>query len=263
MAVPAALAPYVASVAAYDVDLGAPGIHRGLPSTTVTLVLACEEPLTVSWAGEEASTVTAWSSLAGLHDRPAHIHHTGHQRGVQLALTMRGARALLGLPAGELAGRLLTLEEVGPALASLPERLAESTHARREGLVLRTLADALARHDRPAPRADLARALARLTRGHAVQAVADDVGLSRRHLATLVRAETGCTPKQVQRLARFARARHLIGRRPLAEVALRSGFADQPHFTREWTRLSGSTPTQWLREEFPFLQDLEPDGGAG
>ena len=32
--VPPVLAPYVTSLVAYDVDLGAPGVHRGLPSTS-------------------------------------------------------------------------------------------------------------------------------------------------------------------------------------------------------------------------------------
>ena len=46
-----ALAPYVASLTAYDVDLGAPGVHRGLPSTTLTFVLPVGEPLDVGWQG--------------------------------------------------------------------------------------------------------------------------------------------------------------------------------------------------------------------
>ena len=46
------------------------------------------------------------------------------QRGIQLGLTTAGARALLGVPAAELAGELLELEDVGPDLADLPERLA-------------------------------------------------------------------------------------------------------------------------------------------
>jgi AraC-like DNA-binding protein len=258
--VPPFLAPHVTSVVAYDVDLGAPGVHRGLPSTTVTLVLPCEEPLSVSWAAGER--VTGWSSLAGLHDRPAQVHHTGRQSGVQLALTPRGSRALLGVPAAALAGQLLSLDDLGVA-TDLPERLAGTPPARRPDLVVRVLADLLARRGDPGPRAEVARALAQLTRGRTVQAVADDVGWSRRHLATQVRAETGLTPKQVHQLARFERARRLLGHRPLAEVAHTCGFADQSHLTRDWTRYAGCSPTTWLREEFPFVQDHGPTDAAG
>jgi AraC-like DNA-binding protein len=45
------------------------------------------------------------------------------------------------------------------------------------------------------------------------------------------------------------------GRADLAGVASVVGYADQSHLTREWTTLAGCTPTTWLREEFPFLQD--------
>lgn len=255
------LAPYVASVVAYDVALGAPGVHRGLPGTTLTFVLPVGEPLDVGWAGAPGSRARRWSTVSGLHAHPAEIHHDGHQAGVQLELTTTGARALFGVPAAALAGELLELDDVAPWLRALPERLHEAPPAAWSALVEQTLAAALV--DAPAPRAEVGRALARLTRGAAVQEVADEVGYSRRHLVGLVRAECGLAPKQVQRLGRFAASRSLIGRVPLAEVAHRCGYADQSHLTREWSALAGCTPTTWLREEFPFLQDLGSADGAG
>ena len=72
-------------------------------------------------------------------------------------------------------------------------------------LVERALTTALATHDAPEPRAEVGRALARLTRGATVQTVADEVGYSRRRLSTVVREECGVTPKEYQRIARFSR----------------------------------------------------------
>src|SRR6188474_2107788 len=115
-AVPSALAPYVTSLVAYDSDLGAPGVHRGLPTTSLTLVFPVGEPLDVSWAGQRARA-KRWSTVSGLHAGPAEIHHDGTQRGVQLGLTTAGARALLGVPAAELAGELLEVDDVAPELA--------------------------------------------------------------------------------------------------------------------------------------------------
>ncbi len=260
---PAALAPYVASVVAYDVDLGGPGVHRGLPSTTVTLVLPVGEPLDVSWAGEPGSRRRGWSSVSGLHARPASIHHGGRQAGVQLALTIAGARALLGVPAAELAGELLELAEVAPWLRHLPEQLADCPAEDRAGLVERTLVAELARRGAPPARAEVGRALARLTRSAAVQEVAQEVGYSRRHLGSLVRAEAGLTPTQLRRLGRFEASKARIGRAPLAEVAQACGYADQAHLTREWVALAGCPPTTWLREEFPYVQDPAADHRAG
>jgi AraC-like DNA-binding protein len=254
-----ALAPCVASLTAYDVDLGAPGVHRGLPGTTLTLVLPVGEPLDVGWPGVPGSRDRRWSTVSGLHARPAQIHHDGTQVGVQLGLTTAGAMALLGVPAAALAGQLLELADVDPWLRHLPEQLAEARPQDRAGLVAAVLLRRLGRRPVAGPPAAVGHALARLTRGAGVQETADEVGYSRRHLGALVRRECGLTPQEVRRVGRFERSRALLGRVPLAEAAQRCGYADQAHLTREWVVLAGCPPTTWLREEFPFLQDL---GGA-
>src|SRR4051812_46440050 len=192
-AVPSALAPYVTSLVGYDTDLGAPGVHRGLPTTTLTLVLALGEPLDAGWADQRARG-QRWSTVSGLHAGPAEIHHEGRQRGIQLGLTTAGARALLGVPAAELAGELLELDDVAPGLAELPERLHDTDLVRGLALVTVALVRALARHGENRPRAELGRALAGLTRGERVADVAGEVGYSRRRLTTLVRQETGLGP---------------------------------------------------------------------
>lgn len=265
--VPPALRPYVAARIAYDVDFGAPGVHRGLPDTTITVVLPIDEPLRVAWAAEPRSLHAGWSSLSGLHAAPAAVHHRGTQRGVQLALTVAGARALLGRPAAALAGALTDFDEADgtpAALRELPERLHEAPGwPARVALVDRALATLLARWGDPAPRAEVGRALVRLTCGARVTEVAEEVGYSRRRLTTLVRAECGVTPKEYQRIARFAAARDLLGRHPLADVAARCGYSDQAHLSREWSSLAGCTPTRWLREEFPFVQDPDRPDGSG
>lgn len=257
MTVPEVLRPYVTSLVAYDVDFGAPGVHRGMPSTEITFLLSVDDPLVTSW-GIGSEPVTAWSLVSGLHTRPATIHHRGYQRGVQLGLTTAGVRALFGMPAAAWRGELLGLDEVAArdGVRHLPEQLAQTDPRQWERLVVTRLVGALARHAEAGPRAEVGRALALLTGGAGVQEVADDVGYSRRRISDLVRAETGVAPKQFQRLARFDRSRGLVGRMPLAQAATVCGYADQAHLTREWQEFAGCTPTTWLREEFPFVQDL-------
>jgi AraC-like DNA-binding protein len=271
-ALPRALAPYVRRAVAYDVELGGPGIHRGLPSTELTFVLPVGEPLDCGWAEDPASRGRRWTTVSGLHTAPAAIHHDGRQTGLQLDLTTAGARALLGVPAAALSRELLELDDVTPALRRLPERLAgTASWPARMRLVEQALVSALSRHEAPEPRAELGRALARLTRGARVGEVAEEVGFSRRRLSTVVRAECGVTPKEWQRIARFSSSRDRIarharrGRVSLASLAAETGYADQAHLTREWQALAGCTPTTWLRTEFPFLQDrgdLVGEGGA-
>ena len=268
--VPELLRPYVDSLVAYDVDLGGPGVHRGLPSTSLTFVLPLDAPLEVSWAADPASRRASWSSVSGLHAAPAAIHHDGHQTGIQLALTVAGARALLGLPAAHLSGELTNLEEAVPRLADLPERLiALADWEARIALVWSVLGEALRRIDAADPRAEVGQALARLTRGVGVAEVADEVGYSRRHLGGLLRAEVGLTPKEYQRVARFEQSRALLmaaaaaGRVSLADVAARAGYSDQAHLAREWVRLAGCPPSTWMAEELPFVQAVDPEVGGG
>lgn len=260
--VPAALAPYVSTLHEYDVE-GATGVHIGMPSTSLTLVLPLDEQLDVSWSGDGLTRRRFWANVSGLHLRPAEIHHGPRQRGIMLGLTVAGARTLLGLPAKELSGHLLDLDEVAPELADLPEQLAETPAEQRSSLVTRRLAEVLARRDVPGPRAEVARALSRLTRGVPVADVAHDVGFSRRHLHQLVVTESGLSPKQFQRLARFERSHALVGERVgLAQVAARCGYADQSHLAREWRDLAGCSPREWQRRELPIVQDTAVSPGA-
>lgn len=255
------LAPYVRAIHAYDVTFGAAGVHIGMPSTTLTWVLPLDEPLAVAWDGDPDSQVTAWTSVSGLHTRAAAVHHGNRQRGIQLALTPAGARALFGVPAAALAGHLLELSDVAPGLADLPERIAGATSwAERVALLQDALLRSLHRVEQPVPRGEVARAMALLTRGVRVAEAADDVGYSRRRLSTLVRDEVGLAPKAYQRLARFADAHDRLRRAAttgdvsVASVAADCGYADQAHLAREWSGFAGCSPTEWLRKEFPIVQ---------
>ncbi|MCH1867019.1 AraC family transcriptional regulator [Nocardioides sp. CFH 31398] len=254
--------PGLLSLTAYDV-VGEPGVHVGMPSTTLTLVLPYDDPLDVGWAG--GPRTVAWSTVAGLHTVPAAIHHGARQAGVQLELSALGARLLLGVPAADLRQQIVTLGDLDAALAILPERLAATPVRDRPALVRDALRRAAARReDAAAARAEVGRSLALLTRGVPVAAVAEDVGFSRRRLQDLVRAEVGVTPKEFARLARFERSRRLVRPgTPLAEVAARCGYADQAHLAREWRALAGLPPSRWLEQEFPNVQAARAGLAAG
>lgn len=250
-----ALAPYLSYLCVYDVT-GRPGVHIGMPSTSFSLVLQVNETIDVGWPGEPESRGRFWSNAAGLHTRPAEITHGWRQHGVCVGLTMSGARAVLGLPAGELAGQLEDLGDVDGHLRALPERMAETDPRRWPVIVGEELTRALARHDAAPVRREVARALFLLATGAKVSDVAAAVGLGRRQLSELIRAETGVTPQQWRGLARFERSRPLVAQgRVLAEVAAMCGYADQSHLAREWVALAGCSPSEWRRRELPIVQD--------
>lgn len=102
---PSALRPYVGWYAGYRQAGVAPARHRGLPSPYLTLIVTLDEPLHVAAHPDPRQAASRHEVLVGgLHTTPALVTHDGSQSGIQLGVTPRGARALLGLPAGELAG---------------------------------------------------------------------------------------------------------------------------------------------------------------
>jgi AraC-like DNA-binding protein len=96
--------------------------------------------------------------------------------------------------------------------------------------------------------------------------LAEEIGWSRRHLGERFRDELGLSPKVAARVMRFQRACRLLQRprRPgLADVAAACGYYDQAHLTREWHDLAGCTPTVWMAEELPSVQDAAGGYDAG
>jgi len=263
------LRPFVASYMSFDMAAWPPGRHRGLPDGTLTLVVSVGAPPVVRRAGH--ADVKAAATVAGLQSSPVDIVHDGTQRGVQVALTPRGARALLGLPAAALVHGVWTLEEVAgrraheltDRLASAPARAGQAGQAR----VLDTvLAGWAADVGCPAAVDAFWRRLTDCAGRVSVTGIAGEIGLGRRHLGQLVRAELGLTPKTAARIVRFAQARRYLrtGRTgSLAETAVMCGYFDQAHLTNDWKQLGGCTPGEWMSQELPFLQDQRPARSRG
>ena len=51
----------------------------------------------------------------------------------------------------------------------------------------------------------------------------------------------------LRRRVEFAKALMMSSARPLADIAVDSGFADQPHMTRQFKKIVGVTPAVWRR----------------
>jgi len=264
-----ALRAYVAYYSGYR-QRGLPaGTHRGLPSPYLTLILTIDEPLVIAAHPDRRQAPGRYDALiGGLHLNPALITMDGAQSGVQVAVHALGCGALFGLPAAELVNLDTDFAAVAGdrIVAELRERLrlARSWPAR-----FAVLDEVLRRRVRERTvHPDVAHVFDRLleTGGDvAVADLADEVGWSARHLTDRFRAEVGLRPKETARVARFDRARHLL--RPgirLADVAARTGYFDQAHLAREFHAFAGCSPSQWLADEFGFVQArarlLDDDG---
>ena len=258
------LRPYVAAYTGYR-QRGVPSArHRGLPSPYLTLIFTLDEPLTIVAHPDPGQPPGEYGTLlGGLHSVPALITHAGAQSGIQVALRPLGARALLGLPAGELAALDLPAEAVlGGVCAELREKLRSAAgwperFAVLDEILLRRAADADV-----APEVSWAwHELLREGGATRVSDLAAGTGWSERHLTSRFRAEIGLAPKAAARVVRFDRARKLLVRKLtagddylLADLAADCGYFDQAHLAREFRALAGCPPSQWLAEEFRNVQ---------
>jgi AraC family transcriptional regulator len=125
-----------------------------------------------------------------------------------------------------------------------------------EGLALELLGELARRRaggaeSRPPRWLRQARALLqeRFAEGLTLEEIALAVGVHPAHLASVFRAQHGCTVGDYLRRLRIEFACREIARSdtPLVEIALDAGFANQSHFTRIFKRLTGMTPAAYRR----------------
>ena len=82
-----------------------------------------------------------------------------------------------------------------------------------------------------------------------IEMLAREVGLSPAHFARAFKETLGRAPHQYLLAQRLERARRLLEttEQTLSDIAQRTGFADQAHFTRLFKRAFGTTPGALLR----------------
>jgi AraC-like DNA-binding protein len=172
----------------------------------------------------------------------------------------RPGRALpfLGVPLSEITDAHVALDDLWGADAhELTEVASEERVMRMERVLSRRLAKwSPARHT-DEPLTSRAIALMRQARGGVgIGAVAAALGVGERRLERAFHRSVGLPPKVFARVMRLRRALRQIDAAtagppaPLgwARLALDAGYADQPHFIREFKALVGETPARYAAE---------------
>lgn len=257
------------------------GLERVVPDGRMELIVHLGEPFTRLGAvppGErQPRAVLAGQLLGPLLLRPGSTIDV-----FAIGFEPWGARAILGVRPRDVVERLPALDEfVGPDADRLGDQLARAATPRaRVEAAERWCALRLGRM-RPPPRGlvQAARA-ARWGAGpgsaqNSVHALAAHVGWGTRRLERAFLEHVGLAPKPFLRVARLQRALHALEACPpcpLALLALQQGYADQAHFTREFTRLVGASPARYRAEQHELQAALldpldapgsEPTSGSG
>lgn len=217
--------------------LAAPVLNRVLPDGCADVIFDPGEP----------------ARVVGAMLRPAPVWMAGTVDLLGVRFRPGGAAAFLPLPLAEITDAVVPLADVwGGQAGELEGRVFDAAGPERVGVVV----DALRRRGAAgrAPHPAVARASALIARSHggvAVQALAADTGIGRRHLERLFAEQVGLTPKAAARVARFRRLCDVLRARPEAgwsRLALECGYHDQAHMIREFRGFAGLTPEAFRRE---------------
>jgi AraC-like DNA-binding protein len=177
------------------------------------------------------------------------------QRTIVARVHLYASEAAFGVPAPVLADRNVTLDELwGDAAA---KRLLDQLAATRAPVDAAAIVEREI-EARVAAAAGVHRAGSRLAFAAAerlasasVNAVADDLGVSERHLRRVFRDAVGLSPKAFAKLARFHRALGAARsnrRASWASIAAATGYYDQAHLIDEFRAIAGVTPRVLLSE---------------
>ena len=157
-----------------------------------------------------------------------------------------GAYKLLGPAVSEFGGRIVGLEDIiGADARRLSEQIQSAQTWEARGRLLDGFLLDRATHG-PQPSPEVTHALHLLTRSRGsnpIREIARQVGWSHKHLITRFKEQIGVAPYIAARLLRLSTVwRHLDDGQSWARIAAECGYADQAHLTREFRRLTGTTP---------------------
>jgi AraC-like DNA-binding protein len=233
-----------------------------LPDGAMELIINLGDPQTLCALDNFGKrTVFRRSWISGERTEPILIDEAGYVHLVGVRLRAGGGWPFLGIPLREFSGQVIELDSVlGPEINDLRDRLGgETTDDARFDLVEDWLR---ARQQMAATRA-VSHALRAIQNGAdsvRIGRMAEEIGISHKHLLREFDRCVGLTPKIFARLCAFQRVIRLVGHRvevEWADTATKCGYYDQAHLIHEFRAFSGLTPATYLIKRGPFLNYLE------
>lgn len=221
--------------------------QRVLPRGIVDLMFPLEGQLALTGTADDARVIHDAPFLAGLHSRAISSEAKGSLLMLGLSLKVETSRAILALPAHELADLTVPAEHVLSGTRQLLDRLREAPtfHDRRD-LLMRWLIGIIRLPDRLARIERACWVIGQSADLSAIDHAANAVGYTNRHLRRVFLDFVGTAPGDYLRLRRFNTALcHMRSSRNLTEIALAAGYYDQAHFCREFKDFAGLTPSAY------------------
>jgi AraC-like DNA-binding protein len=216
---------------------------------------AGDEPLAIDWLPDGRTSLVVRvpqdgrgdAYVMGARTRAKFKRATGFVRATMIRFKPGWSPSLFGVPANSLTDQLVTIDDLWGGASDLT---ADLVAARSIPAMLDRLSRAIAaRTTFESASARLARRAARMfelteTR---VQAVAQQLGVTARHLRRAFVESVGIGPKEFARGVRLQRAiRESARSRDWGVIARDAGYYDQAHLIGDFRDLVGLTPSAYL-----------------
>lgn len=251
-----ALEPWLIGYLGGEID-GALGAERRVlparPSSFVQIILEGQLLLHDRAGGTQAAVPV--SGLYGLLSQYRYdMEVVGTMRSISARLQPAAAGMLFGIDPVDLVDRFVPIE--------LPDGLISELRGATDWQAMvapldRWFTSLVAGKTTNDPVAQQAIRLRRHNGQVPVQDLADGARLSLRHFQRRFRALTGLNPKHYARICRIGHAVHrkeVDPALPWTVLAMEAGYADQPHFIRDFKALTGCLPSDLLKGQAPMLR---------
>ncbi|MFW6313652.1 MAG: DUF6597 domain-containing transcriptional factor [Spirochaetota bacterium] len=264
------LSTYVYWFAYYDGFAAEDRGFRMIPEGTVDILFPLEGRTTITTGASNAPGVTVWEPALVGPQQSYSIYDTSEcTRAFGIVFTPGGAARFLGPQIGELTNSIIPARDVlGPAFRVLHERLPEDQDPSR----IFNVAEAFLRKRfdpelRYAEEIDFA--IAAIRRGETANISLADfaentIGFSPKHFVELFKRRAGLAPKRYQQIVRFNRMLERCRLYPpvtWSRLAPAFGYVDHSHLAKDFHRLAGITPGEYLRAAWTHRQVFSETAG--
>lgn len=258
------LSSFIESIYYYSGYSPSHRIEKLLPEGVIEIIVDLTETPKRLFNPDDFSQYTYYkrSWISGERDRHIIIEAAPDLAMVILRFRPGGAYPFFRFPLAEITNHVLALEDViGPSQADeLRSRILEAVGGKAKTLAaeqfLRSCTTAL----EPDPL--LQYAIERLQHAPStipVATLANEIGITNKHLIDIFRKKVGLRPKVFSRIMRFQKVMHLIHKQrevDWADVAFRCGYYDQAHFIKDFQAFSGIAPTDFLSYKGEYINYL-------
>jgi len=224
---------------------------RLFPDCNTGIVFNFSSPLNLD--GQLLPDAFAYGQITEYKDIDCH----GPARLFVVVVRPDGFNRLLGLPAGELRDKVVSLADIfGDRVVSLQQGIADACTVSESIALVEDFFGRLVEGRSLAANPLVEASLQLIQKNNGLIAVgqlADGLGCHKRQLERQFMAAVGLSPKRYCNIVRaHTFLKHLPEGASLTGYAYDSGYYDQAHLIREFKQITGLTPSQYLKKTDPL-----------